>query len=183
MTKTKKKKNKQPSQFSVVVDTRQKMNLQTGGPDYCKDGGWSFSRFGSVESVVREKLDTGDYAIKGLQNLLCIDRKATVSQIVNNFIGDRQRFFREVQRMKDYKFAFFICEFPYSSVLNLSNYYFCAKSKARRLSVQKTVIGTIFSIEIKHGVRFAFCDNPQAARKYAYNLMRKVYLSYLQGAI
>jgi ERCC4-type nuclease len=71
----------------VVVDTREQEPL-------------AFERLTSV----RGTLQTGDYSVAGLQDLFSIERK-TVSDLVGCCMGEnRERFERELHRLRGYRF-------------------------------------------------------------------------------
>jgi ERCC4-type nuclease len=55
--------------FTIIVDTREQKP-------------WSFENY----TTAIRKLDTGDYSIEGLEHLLCIERKRSVSEIANKIM-------------------------------------------------------------------------------------------------
>ncbi len=61
-----------------------------------------------------EGLKTGDYTLEGLEDVLTIDRKATTGEFSHNII--EKRFDRELERFKEFKYAFIVCEFDYADV-------------------------------------------------------------------
>ena len=66
--------------FTIIVDTREQQP-------------WEFG----LHTTSRKKLDTGEYSIEGLEQLLTIERKKSVSEIANNITESR---FKDVlQRM------------------------------------------------------------------------------------
>ena len=94
MTKSKEKP-------TLIIDTREKQPLQiTCGKIY--------------DNIIREKLDTGDYSIVGLEDVLCIERKGSVSEFAQNVIQDR--FVRELDRMT-HKYSFVLFEFTLEEML------------------------------------------------------------------
>ena len=83
------------SKFLVVKDTREK-------------DGWYFKESDYCQGMIDQKLDTGDYSVQGLEDVLCIERKGSVSEIANNIVD--KRFDRELDRMKEFKYKFLILE-------------------------------------------------------------------------
>lgn len=57
----------------------------------------------------RATLKTGDYAIKGLENIVCIERKSAQDLYGTLFQG-RERFQREMERMQSFKYKYLVIE-------------------------------------------------------------------------
>src|SRR6478752_8650758 len=71
----------------IIVDTREQTPL-------------SFARLESVRGTLR----TGDYSVKGLEDLFSVERK-TVADLVGCCMADnRERFERELHRLRGYRF-------------------------------------------------------------------------------
>ena len=86
---------------TLIIDTREKQPLEiTCGKLY--------------DNIIREKLDTGDYSIDGLQDVLCVERKGGVVEFAQNVIQDR--FVRELDRM-NHKYSFVVLEFTLEELL------------------------------------------------------------------
>ncbi len=58
--------------FNIIVDTREQQP-------------WNFKTYGTVS----QKLDTGDYSIEGLENLVAIERKKSVNEFATNITEKR----------------------------------------------------------------------------------------------
>ena len=85
--------------FTIIVDTREQHP-------------WELKHY----TTASRKLDTGDYSVEGFENTLCIERKYSISEFVNN-MGEKR--FRDVlERMKSYEYAFIIMEFNFNDILN-----------------------------------------------------------------
>lgn len=82
------KKRESPT---VVIDTREQTPLEFELP------------------TVRGTLDTGDYSVLGLEHLIAVERKS-----LSDFLGcvghGRDRFKRELQRMRAYRFRLLVIE-------------------------------------------------------------------------
>ena len=73
--------------FTIIIDTREQQP-------------WTFNN----HTVANRKLDTGDYSIEGLENILCIERKKSASEFANNIVESR---FKDVlMRMNQLKYSF-----------------------------------------------------------------------------
>ena len=53
--------------YTVVRDTREQQ-------------GYFFKKFNTCQGTVQRKLDTGDYSILGMEDKVCIERKASVEK-------------------------------------------------------------------------------------------------------
>ena len=95
--------------FTIIKDTREQ-------------DGYSFaassSRYHTCNGMVSRKLDTGDYSIEGLEDKLCIERKASVVEFANNVGHDQVRFLKEIERMKDFPYKFLVFEFSLTDLMN-----------------------------------------------------------------
>lgn len=92
-------------EFVVIKDTREQQ-------------GWEFEeeekRPGKcrLTSMISGKLDTGDYSVKGLEDIFSIERKNGFSELFGNLGGKvaRERFIREMERMSKIKHPFILVE-------------------------------------------------------------------------
>lgn len=99
----------------VIVDTRE----QTP---------WTFEDQAEI-STVREKLDAGDYSVRGLEKRVAIERKS-VDDWTGTVLRDRARFYRELELLRGYDFACVIVE---ASVRDIATGRY--KSEARPAAV------------------------------------------------
>lgn len=79
--------------------------------------GWHFPFYEEI-SVENIKLDTGDYTTEILRDIIVVERKASVSEIALN-LGKKEnkdRIYREFERMRALEKAFIVCEFSESDV-------------------------------------------------------------------
>ena len=73
--------------FTIIVDTREQQP-------------WTFDNY----VTANQKLDTGDYSILGMENILAIERKKSVSEFANNIT--ESRFKDVVARLSQLKHSF-----------------------------------------------------------------------------
>lgn len=71
---------------------------------------------GRVE-VVRAGLPAGDYSVSGLEDQVAVERKS-LADLVNTVVGDRDRWKRELDKLKGYRFAAVIVEACIHDVLS-----------------------------------------------------------------
>ncbi len=86
------------------------MNNYTVIKDTREQDGWFFSPYDKCEGMEVETLHTGDYTLKGFDDIVCVERKASVSEIAMNLGRKKKPFQNEMERMKDFQFSFLICE-------------------------------------------------------------------------
>ncbi len=61
--------------------------------------------------LVRKRLKTGDYTMKGYEGVLCIEKKANIREVLINICrSDRERFTKFLERMSEFKYKYFIIE-------------------------------------------------------------------------
>lgn len=103
----------------LIVDTREKLP-------------WDWECDSAFSEVVHEKLDGGDYSIRGLEDIVVIERKASVDELFNNFTKDKKRIVAEFERLKNHKFKVIIIEETFDDVMNPQHYYVNKKNINRR---------------------------------------------------
>jgi len=94
--------------YTVTRDSREKPK-----------NGWWFPAEGRCEGTVVATLRTGDYSIRGLEDVVCIERKASAIELAQNLFVEVDRFRRELERMESFRFAVVACEF---SLVELAEY-------------------------------------------------------------
>ncbi len=132
-----------PPNMIVVIDTREQLPYVFSG---CR--------------VSRRKLDVGDYSIEGWEDKISIERKSAndfYGSIVNNKETDnRDRFERELERLKGYEFKALVIEEEEQDIL-------CPEIYGREID-RNSVYGSIISFEIKYGLNVYYgnrkwCEN------------------------
>lgn len=87
----------------IIRDTREKK-------------GWFFTPQEPFLGFIDYKLKTGDYSVEGLEDIVSIERKASIDELANNLKG--KRFFRELERLDKIKYAFLLLEFNLSDLIH-----------------------------------------------------------------
>lgn len=149
---------KEQKHFTILQDTRE-------------NHPWNFEPADFFDVEV-QKLDTGDYTIKGMEDILCIERKATSNEIATNIC--EMRFEREIERMLKFKHKFIICEFSYSTLLKYP--YESGIPQNRILQVRihvNFILKKLFEYQTR-GIHVLFCDNAKNASHAAFNIMKRV---------
>lgn len=149
---------KQP--FTIVVDTREQLP-------------WEFSEY----TVSHTKLDTGDYSIQGLEDILCIERKKGVAEIANNIADDR--FQDVINRMKNYKHSFILVECDYDQLMNYPVGSDIPERLWHKMKLSpQFILKYISELHIKYNIHVIFCGCPLWAEKTAVSIMKRIYEIY-----
>lgn len=142
---------------NIIIDTREQQP-------------WEFPS----HTVSVAKLDTGDYSIEGLENVLCIERKKTVGEFANNIV--EKRYDDWTKRMAEFKYKFLILEFPLSSVYSFPIGSGIPKYLWNKTRISpKFIIKKLTELQIYHDIHILFCDSAQHASRLAEAIMYKVY--------
>ena len=121
----------------IVVDTREQTPL-------------SFQRLPSV----RDTLTTGDYSFRGGEDLFAVERKS-IADLVSCCVGDnRERFFRELHRLRGHKFK---------RLLIVGTREEIAAGAYRSQIKPAAVLATVAVIETRFDVPAVFAANPDEA--------------------
>jgi ERCC4-type nuclease len=147
--------------LNIIIDTREKTP-------------WTFEKTTSSEDIVFQKLDTGDYSLEGLEDILCIERKKSVAEIANN-ITDK-RFKRELERMSEFKYKFLILEFDYRHIDDFPEGSDIPKHFQKKVRVKGPfIIKCLSRIMCKYGISVIPCSSAAYAEHIAYSIMKEVY--------
>lgn len=145
------------NKFKVIIDTREQQP-------------WEFERCATAS----RKLDTGDYSVEGLEDILCIERKKSVSEIANNVT--EKRFKDVIDRMTKYQHAFLILEFDLEDIYRYPIGSNVPKHMWDKIKISPGfIIKNLLELQILHNIKVLFCGDPSNATKMALALMKKVY--------
>jgi ERCC4-type nuclease len=145
--------------FDVIIDTREQQP-------------WQFTS-SQINNIEHTKLDTGDYSIKGLEHLLCIERKKSVAELAGNITADR--FKNELLRMSTFKYKFLLLEFDYGDIDMYPENSGLPKYAMSKVRVKGPFIMKFLSeIQVKYGIHVVCCKNAQYASYIATNIMKQV---------
>lgn len=146
--------------FTVIIDTREQQP-------------WEFAEY----STAHRKLNTGDYSIDGLENILCIERKRGIAEIANNIVDPR---FKDViNRMQQYKYAFILIECDYDQLMTYPvGTDVPQKLWSKMKLTPQFILKFISELHIKYNIHVVFCGCPLWAEKTALSIMKRVYEIY-----
>ena len=125
-------------------------------------------------NTVYGTLQYGDYTVeydgKLFNDKIIVERKGGISEIYSAAGSGRERWERELEKMKDVPVKLVLCEFSYMDLVNKQPYGKLPSS---------AVYGSICSWQARYGLSFIFCENRVNARGYLY----KLFYSYVSHQI
>lgn len=152
--------------FYIIQDTREKK-----GWEIKAEGG---RRTGpKVLGTKVDTLDTGDYSIEGLTDLVRVERKNSLVELMGNMtpVSNKDRFIREMERLSEYKYKYLLVETSLNEeMLGLS---ICQM----RGPAMSKVLDWVLSIEMDYGVTPLFVgDSGPRVLKYILRNIAKRHL-------
>ncbi len=113
------------------------------------------------------KLNFGDYSVKGLEDILSIERKDSICEIFAN-LGTKKnktRFYNELEGLSKYKHKFIVIEATVSQLM-------CG-SRFSRLAPEY-IINLINKIYCDYGIPTLFLEHGEYAQKYVGSLLEQI---------
>tara|TARA_B100000073_G_C23666343_1_gene546716 strand:+ start:163 stop:672 length:510 start_codon:yes stop_codon:yes gene_type:complete len=152
--------------YTVIKDTREQ-------------DGYTFEsftgRYTSCNGMIVEKLDTGDYSLKGLEDRLCIERKGRISELAINLGKDKARFMREIERMTEFEFRFLVLEFSLDDVLKFPEGADIPDRNMAKVRITgKYILKMLIEIQMDHNIPIYFCDNKRNAKYLINSIFKRV---------
>jgi ERCC4-type nuclease len=150
--------------YTIIKDTREKV------------GGWDFLPSDLCLGTEIGTLKTGDYTIKGMESIISIERKKSVSEIAMN-VGKKQKpFEKEMVRLSKFKHAFILCEFSVNNILEFPKNSGIPRDKIDEVKITgKFILKCLMEYQIEYNVRVLFCDNNHNAIIVANSLFKRLY--------
>jgi ERCC4-type nuclease len=143
-----------PEGFILVVDTREQDPLFSGK---------SLLK-GLV--VVRDTLPAGDYSVRGFETKIAIERK-TIPDLLGCLGNDRDRFKRELERLRGYEWAAICLEGTLSELLQYHDF-----SQMHPESIRKSLV----SINIRHKIQFFYDPSRPNMERWVVDHLLKFWL-------
>lgn len=147
--------------FNIIVDTREKYPYEFKRDKWCAD-------------IITQKLDTGDYSAEGLEHLLCIERKRTVSEIAQNLTTER--FERELERMAEYPYRYILCEFSWEDVWAFPYNGELPRTIARKIRVKgHFLVSKLLELHTIHDVHVIYCGDARQGQRVCSSIIKNVW--------
>ena len=149
------------NRFTPIIDTREQYPFSFEESEFC------------TKPIVI-KLDSGDYSIAGYEDKLFIERKANVAELAVNFTQKRWK--NELERVKDYRWKFLVCEFNYEHVLVFPQGSTIPEHRRKYLKVSPAfILACISNLQVQHGINVVMASNKFLANSVCLDIMKRVY--------
>ena len=150
--------NPMTAPFVVVIDTREQLpytfkNIEVGGKRL------------NVPTE-RGTLASGDYSIKGFENLITIERKS-VCDFYGSITTGRERLKAEFERMESMQFSAIVVEGRLETVLD-------SLFHGRRVN-PNAIRATVASWSVKYQTRWFFSTSREQGERLVFELLEKFY--------
>lgn len=147
--------------FTVIRDTREQ-------------NGWIWEPNDRCAGMIDKTLPTGDYTIVGAESTLCIERKASVSEIANNL--SEKRFPKFLDRFSKFKYAFLIAECSFEDVIKFPTNSNVPVYLWDKLYMKgKLLIKKITEIQLQYNLNIIWAGSPSNGRLMADSIFKRVY--------
>jgi len=160
---------KEAPSYYVIKDTREQE-------------GYYFSKYNKCAGMVTEKLDTGDYAIQGMEDKCCIERKGCIEELAINLGQKKHAFLNEIERMKEFPHKFIILEFSLEDLVSFpENTRIPEKNKASIKITGKYMLKCLMEFQLHENIHVLFCGNKHNAFLTASSILKRVNEMYTIG--
>lgn len=162
-------KYKSPPEYWVIRDTREQQ-------------GYRFKRFNKCKGMIDQKLDTGDYTLKGLEDKICVERKASVTELAINIGKDKHRFMSEIERMKDFEHRYIVLEFSMEDLNKFPEGTNIPEYQKKKMKVTgKYILRMLMEFEVFDDINVVFCGDQFNAFMYLSSLFKRLNEKYSVG--
>lgn len=144
--------------------------------DTREQNGWGFE-WNNVE-VERTTIKYGDYTVKGIEDKIRIERKASTGELSNNLCTNNgwRKFSKEMAELQVVDSVFILCEFPQFHMDVFPEHSTIPKSKWQTLRVgAKFLRKRLYEIVETYGVKVIYCDTPSRAESTAFKILKDCY--------
>jgi ERCC4-type nuclease len=160
---------KQAPLFTVIKDTREQ-------------DGYFFSCFNTCEGMIEEKLDTGDYSIKGMEDKICIERKGCVEELAVNLGQKKHAFLAEIERMQPFPHKFIVLEFSLEDLIKFPDETrIPVKNKASLKITGKYMLKCLVEFQLYNNVNVLFCGDKYNAFLAVSSILKRINEMYTIG--
>tara|TARA_Y100000361_G_scaffold24571_1_gene19625 strand:- start:182 stop:667 length:486 start_codon:yes stop_codon:yes gene_type:complete len=153
---------KQIPNFTVIKDTREQE-------------GYYFSKYDKCEGMIERKLDTGDYSIEGLEEKICVERKASPEELATNLGQKKNAFMNEIERMKTFRHKFILLEFSLQDLVEFPEGSRIPESQKAKVKISgKYMLKMLMEFQLKHNIHVIFCGNKYNAFLTLTSLFKRI---------
>ena len=133
--------------MKIVIDTREQAPF-------------SFCNY-PVE-VVQGALQSGDYSLHGCESLVAVERKS-LADLTGCLGRDRDRFQRELERLRGYEAAAVVCEEPFADLMAG-----CYRSKIPVSTAYESMV----ALMCRNKLTFHFALNRDGAERFVFSFLK-----------
>lgn len=148
-----------PEGFILVVDTREQNQL--------------FKRPLKGLVLVRDKLEVGDYSIRGFESLITIERK-NLNDLYMSCGRERENFKQRLEKMKNYERKWLLIEATESDVLSWQEFSQLHPNVVR---------GMLASIEVRYGIPVHYEPNRHNCERWILDRFLKYFRLKRKGEL
>lgn len=145
--------------MTILVDSRERQP-------------WDFSKYHNTEVAT---LKTGDYTIKGMENLICIERKKNATELFINLFRKKKAFSNEMKRMDAFKFKYIIIEQSLDDFMSPYNHRRVYQKHLQK-SASGIILSYLLSLDVKSNIRVIWGGD--RASTVARHIMEKVWNNF-----
>lgn len=153
-------------EFQVIRDTREQKGLWFRPHDRC---------MGMEDATLK----TGDYTIKGMEDIICIERKATPAELAMNTGKHKKRFDKEMERMSEIKHSFILCEFNFWSLFKFPENADLPPEVKKEVRVTgRYVLKCLDEYRLNYNVHTIFCGDQLGVYKQSIAIFKRISEKY-----
>ena len=147
----------QNDDFTIIIDSREQQP-------------WDFYHY----ATAKQKLDTGDYSIEGMENIVTIERKKSVNEFANNIT--EKRFKDWTSRLSKVEFSYILLEFNLSDVLRYPVGSNIPKRMWDKIRISPNyIIKNLLELNLNYNIDVIFCDNAVNAEHLAEQIFKRIF--------
>ena len=135
--------------MKIIVDTREQLPYSFTGYDV---------------QVVRAGLPAGDYSLPACESIVAIERKE-LNDLIGCLMGkERERFSRELARLRPYHVAAVVVE---ATLEDISRGRYVSKMQPQ------AALQSVIALQVRYGVPFVWAGNRQGGEYYTHAMLQK----------
>ena len=125
--------------------------------------------------MIERKLDTGDYSIEGLEEKICVERKASPEELATNLGQKKNAFMNEIERMKTFRHKFILLEFSLQDLVEFPEGSRIPESQKAKVKISgKYMLKMLMEFQLKHNIHVVFCGNKYNAFLTLTSLFKRI---------
>ena len=148
------KKLKVPKVIEVFQDDREK-------------NPWTEGYLGAGFKVTRKRLQTGDYTIKGMEDIVCIEKKSGWAELLMNVSSrvNRENFIKELRRMSVFPVKLLVVHADISKI---------ATTHTFGDTSPLILYGWVVNVVIEYGVNILAVGNKRKSQRLIQELFKRI---------